>query len=126
MPQKLRHIEYRAHPHRRARKRDENQRPRKVAHLAEYDISATVDDIADHDGALVVFKTDVLAQTVGNERAHDQSDATAAPDRADARRTALKHDFAEEAEENLRSAAARGPSHRDPADAENQRAFAHV
>ena len=50
----------------------------------------------------------------------------ASPDGADARGAAIEDHFAEDAEQNLRGAAARGPADGDHADAEDQRRGAHV
>ena len=47
---------------------------------------------------------------VRQRAAAQQPDAGAAPDDADARRAAVEHDLAEDAEQNLRRAAARGPA----------------
>ncbi len=58
--------------------------------------------------------------------ADDQADARASPDDADAVGSAMEDDFAEQAEENLRRAAAGGPADGHQRDAEDQRRGAHV
>ncbi len=58
--------------------------------------------------------------------ADHQADSGAAPDVADAGRTAVEDQLAEETEQNLRRAAAGGPADADQSDAQDQRIGTHV
>src|ERR1039457_4693113 len=124
--QQLRHVEHARDADGGARDGDEDQRPGEVPHLAEDDVRRTVTDVADHDGALVVPETEPRTDFVGDGAADDQPDAGTAPDGADTGGAAMEDQFAEDAEQNLRGAAAGGPSDGDHADAKDQGAAAHV
>src|SRR5581483_10283790 len=115
------HVQDRAYGHSGARERDEDQRPIEVSHLAEDDVRAAMDDVADRDGALVTSEADSLAQPIGEAAADEEADAGRSPDDADALGAAVEDDLAEDAEQNLRRAAAGGPADTDQADAEDQR-----
>src|SRR5215472_4001860 len=100
--QQLAHVERGAHPDGHARQADEEQGPGEIAHLAKDDVGAAMHHVADHDGALVICETDAAADLVGQRAARQQSQAGAAPDGADARRTLVEYQFAEHAEQDLR------------------------
>ena len=90
VPQQLRHIEHRADRDGRARDREKQQRHLEIAHLAEDDVRAAVDDVADADGALVIAKRNPLAEPVRERSADQQSDAGRSPQIADACRPAIE------------------------------------
>src|SRR5579864_9018074 len=99
MAQQLPHVQHGTDRDRRARERNENQRPVKILHLAEDDVSGAMQDIADGDGALIGAETDARAQPVGEGAAAQQPYSRAAPHFPDARRSAVEYDLAEEAEQ---------------------------
>ena len=72
--------------------------------------------VADRNHALVRFEPDPLADAVGKQRPAHQPDPRASPDDADSGGSALEHDLAKNAEQNLRRAAAGGPSDTDQSD----------
>src|ERR1019366_423929 len=124
--QQLSHIEHATDADGSARDRDVDQRPAEAPHLAEQDVRGTVKEIADHDGTLVVLEAQARADLVGDGAADHQAEARAAPDSADAGGAAVEYHFAENAEQNLRRAAAGSPADGDHADSQDQRAAAHV
>src|ERR1017187_1954328 len=126
MTQQLSHIEDATDADGSARDRNEDQRPGEIPHLAEQDVRGTVKQIANHDRALVVLEAQARADLVGDGAADHQADAGAAPDGADTGGAAVEDHFAEDAEQNLRRSAAASPADGDQADAQDQRAAAHV
>src|SRR5579862_1356961 len=126
MAQELRHVQHRAKADPGARKGDEDQRAVETAHLAEGDVRAAVNDIADDDGALIVLEAEPTAGGEGERPAAEEADACESPDEAQTVRAAVENHFSEDAEEDLSRAAARGPADVDTGKSEDQRNGAHV
>src|SRR5579862_1557753 len=97
-----------------------------IPHLAEQHVCSAVNYVAHHHRALIAIEAQMLAHPVPYNPADQQSDARATPDDADARRSTVKNDLAEQAEQDLRRATAGGPADADQGDAEDQRMRAHV
>ncbi len=126
VPQQLRHVEHRADSDGRARYREKQQRHLEIAHLAEDDVGAAMDHVADADGAFVSAERNPFAEPMRECAASEQSDAGRGPQIADARGSAIEHQLAKKAEQDLRRAASRSPSHPDQCDPQDQRRCAHV
>src|ERR1039457_3114355 len=115
MTQQLSHIEHATDADGGARDRDVDQRPAEALHLAEQDVRGTVQEITNHDGALVVLEAQARANLVSDGAADHQAEARAAPDGADTGGAAVEDHFAENAEQNLRRSAAGRPADSDQA-----------
>src|SRR5947207_3348303 len=83
---------------------DEHQCPSEALHLAEDDVSGAVHQIADDHCALVAVESERFSEPMADAAADDKSDAGASPDVADAGCSAMEHELAKQAEENLRRA----------------------
>ena len=68
-----------------------------MAHLAEDDVGAAVEQIAEEHRSLVSRKANGLAEPVTNDAADKKSDTSHAPELSEALRAALENDFAEQA-----------------------------
>ena len=81
-----------------------------MLHLAEDDVRAAVQEIAEQDSAFVSIEGDALADVVADDAADQQSDPGNSPKLSEPAGAALEDQLAEKCEQHLRRTAAAGPA----------------